>query len=49
MTHLDHNPFKPSGIFPDITYLEPLQLEYIYIYIYIFEGKNIDKTQIKYI
>ena len=27
MTHPDHNPFKPSGIFPGITYSAPLQLE----------------------
>ena len=27
MTHPDHNPFKPSGIFPDIAYSAPLNLE----------------------
>ena len=27
MTHLDCNPFKPSGIFPCITYSTPLKLE----------------------
>ena len=27
ITHLDHNPFKPSGIFPAITYSIPPQLE----------------------
>ena len=27
MTHLNHNPFKPSGIFPGITYSIPPHLE----------------------
>ena len=27
MTHPNHNPFKPSGIFPGITYSVPPQLE----------------------
>ena len=27
MTHFEHNPFKPSGILPSITYLSPLKVE----------------------